>query len=65
MLPDIVGYKVSDGVEILKKYGINKDDIVIDQYTSPNIRGADIGSDNRVIKVKKVDGKIILIAGSF
>lgn len=63
MIPDILGYNLKDGIKIIRESGIDDQDILIEQYTSP--RGESAGDDARILRVDLRNGKIILIIGNF
>jgi hypothetical protein len=63
MLPDILGQNVKEGLDILLKYGVDSDNIIVSEYLSPK---ADIiGNDRRIIKVSECRGRIILTVSYF
>lgn len=63
MLPDILGRNVDKGIALLREYGLNSDDIVINEYSSPKMDI--IGDDRRIIRVDTKLGKIILTVCNF
>lgn len=63
MIPDILGYDLKDGIDLIKKSGIDDRDIFIKQYISPG--GENKGNDTRILRVDMKDGKIILIVSGF
>jgi hypothetical protein len=63
MIPDILGYDLKDGIDLIKKSGIDDRDIFIKKYISPGKENA--GNDTRILRVDMKDGKIILIVGGF
>jgi hypothetical protein len=63
MLPDILGFHIDEGIDLLVKSGINNSDISICEYYSP--KEDKMGSDRRIVKTNEVSGKIILTVSYF
>lgn len=63
MLPDILGYKMEEGIQKLRESGIEPDSVSIVEYYSPKLDI--IGNDRRIVRVKKSDNRIILTVSNF
>jgi len=63
MVPDILGWELDIGIEILKKHGFKGEDIIIREYTSP--KKDTIGNDMRILKTDISCGKITLFVSYF
>jgi len=63
MLPDVLGYKVSEGLSLLADSGVDPGSIVIKEYYSPKVDI--IGNDVRILRINEIQGSIILIVGNF
>lgn len=63
MLPDILGFKLSDALKSLNENGISSENIVLSEYFSP--KGDIMGNDIRVIRVDKKDSRILLLTSKF
>jgi len=63
MLPDILGYRLDKGIQLLKEQGVDTHYVLIDEYNSP--KNVIMGTDKRIIRADEKDGKVILIVGSF
>lgn len=63
MIPDILGFTLNDGIDLLNKSGFEQKDIVIIEYSSP--KGDKIGNDRRIVRVDSRSGKILLLTCNF
>jgi hypothetical protein len=63
MIPDILGLKLEDGIDVLVKSGIKGDDLTIKEYLSP--KKDILGDDRRILRVDKENERITLIVSYF
>jgi hypothetical protein len=63
MIPDILGYKLEKGIELLCKQGISPETIVIREYISPNM--VILGNEKRILRASRKKGEIFLIVSNF
>jgi hypothetical protein len=63
MVPDILGFRVEEGINILLKSGIKSDSIVIKDYLSP--KEDILGNDRRILRVDEENERITLIVSNF
>lgn len=63
MLPDVLGYKMEEGIQKILESGIEPDSVSIEEYYSPKIDI--IGNDKRIVRVKESDNRIILTVSNF
>lgn len=63
MLPDVLGFRIEEGIQKLRESGIEPDSVSIKEYYSPKLDI--IGNDRRIVRVKKSDKRIILTVSNF
>lgn len=63
MLPDILGFSLDEGIDILHKSGFCAGDIIINEYFSP--KRDIIGNTKRIVRVDNLIEKIILTVSYF
>lgn len=63
MIPDILGFRLEEGIDMLLRSGIIKSSIVVRDYFSP--KKDILGREKRVLRVDEEDGRITLIVSYF